>query len=397
MLQPSHHPMDASLTHGNSTMTNLGPNAHLVGRPGSRAELMTPALLIDLDALERNIAKMADFCRFHGVALRPHAKTHKSVTIARMQIAAGAIGVSVATLGEAEVMASGGIPGVLITSPVVTPAKIGRLLALDDQAEGLMVVADDPDNVDALARVQAGQKPLKVVVALDLGGRRIGVAGTDAALALARRIADSETLDFAGIHAYAGPLQHIEDYGERRRRAEQANAMVIEIKEKLESAGLGPPLISGAGTGTHEIDARYGPFTELQAGSYIFTDVEYNAVVLREDVPRPFEPSLFVRTTVISANREGVATTDGGLKRFATDGPLPEIASGAPAGATYRFRGDEHGQVVFANGADRLPLGAAVECLTPHCDPTVNLYDCYHVVRGETMLDIWPVDARGAI
>ena len=120
-------------------------------------------------------------------------------------------------------------------------------------------------------------------------------------------------------------------------------------------------------------------------------------VVLREDVPRPFEPSLFVRTTVISANREGVATTDGGLKRFATDGPLPEIASGAPAGATYRFRGDEHGQVVFANGADRLPLGSAVECLTPHCDPTVNLYDCYHVVRGETMLDIWPVDARGAI
>ncbi len=134
-------------------------------------------------------------------------------------------------------------------------------------------------------------------MALDIGGRRIGVAGTDAALALARRIADSETLEFTGVHAYAGPLQHIEDDGERRRRAEQANAMVIELKEKLESAGLGPPLISGAGTGTHEIDARHGPFTELQAGSYIFTDVEYNAVVLREDVPRPFEPSLFVRNT----------------------------------------------------------------------------------------------------
>ncbi|MCH8213331.1 MAG: hypothetical protein IIC54_04590 [Proteobacteria bacterium] len=173
--------------------------------------------------------------------------------------------------------------------------------------------------------------------------------------------------------------------------------MVGELQEKLDAAGIAPPLVSGAGTGTHDIDALHGPFTELQVGSYIFTDVQYNAVALREDTPRPFEPALFVRTTVVSTNVGGQVTTDGGLKRFASDGPLPEIASGAPDGARYEFKGDEHGRVVFAKDSDSLPLGAAVECLTPHCDPTVNLYDHYHVVRGDTLVDIWPVDGRGVI
>jgi D-serine deaminase-like pyridoxal phosphate-dependent protein len=212
-------------------MTDLGPNAPLIGRPGSRAELMTPALVLDLDALERNIAGMAGFCRARGVALRPHAKTHKSLAIARKQLAAGALGISVATLGEAEVMVRGGIPGLLITSPVVTRAKIARLLALNAAAEGLMVVADDPGNVNALARAagEAGGKPLQVAVALDLGGHRIGAADPGAALAVARRIAESEGLGFAGVHAYAGPLQHVEDYGARRRQAKAASAEVAGL------------------------------------------------------------------------------------------------------------------------------------------------------------------------
>jgi D-serine deaminase-like pyridoxal phosphate-dependent protein len=379
-------------------MPRLGPNAHLIGRPGSRAQLMTPALVIDLDALEGNIARMAEHARRHGVGLRPHAKTHKSVTIARMQVTAGALGACVATLGEAEVMVEGGVPGVLITTPVVTPAKIARLMALHRRADGLMVVADHLGNVDDLASAaREGGGGLAVTAALDVGGHRIGAAGTDAALAVARRIDEAGSLAFAGIHAYAGPLQHIEDYGERRRRAEDVGAMVGELQEKLDAAGIAPPLVSGAGTGTHDIDALHGPFTELQVGSYIFTDVQYDAVALREDTPRPFEPALFVRTTVVSTNVGGQVTTDGGLKRFASDGPLPEIASGAPDGARYEFKGDEHGRVVFAKDSDSLPLGAAVECLTPHCDPTVNLYDHYHVVRGDTLVDIWPVDGRGVI
>ena len=378
-------------------MPELGPNRELIGRPGSRAALMTPALVVDLDALERNIARMAEYGAGRGIALRPHAKTHKSVRIARMQVAAGALGISVATLGEAEVMARAGITGVLLTSPVVTAAKIERLIALDRDTEGLMVVADHPDNIDALARAAAGKRRLKVVAALDLGGNRIGAADPDAALALAKRIASADTLAFAGVHAYAGQLQHIADYRERRRLADVASSLVAELRDKLLAAGLGPPMISGVGTGTHDIDAQGGPYTELQVGSYIFTDVEYNAVALREDAPQPFEPALFVRTTVISTNLEGFVTTDAGLKRFATDSVLPEIAAGAPAGATYSFKGDEHGRVTFAEPGQTLPLGAAIECLTPHCDPTVNLYDLYHVVRGDTLVDIWPVDARGAI
>jgi 3-hydroxy-D-aspartate aldolase len=279
----------------------------------------------------------------------------------------------------------------------VTPAKIDRLVALDRDAEGLMVVADNPDNVAALARAATAGRRLEVVCALDLGGNRIGAVDPDAAVALAKRIAGADTLEFAGVHAYAGPLQHIADYRERRRLAKAAGEQVAALRDKLREARLDPAIISGVGTGTHDIDARDGPYTEMQVGSYVFTDVEYNAVALREYAARPFEPALFVRTTVISTNLAGFVTTDAGLKRFATDSVLPEIAAGAPAGATYSFKGDEHGRVTFAEAGQSLPPGAAIECLTPHCDPTVNLYDHYHVVRGDTLVDIWPVDARGAI
>jgi len=379
-------------------MSDKGPNAALIGQPGSRNKLMTPVLLIDLDAMERNIARMADYCRDRGVALRPHAKTHKSANIARLQIAAGALGVCAATLGEAEALAGQGIPGVLITSPVVGEAKIERLIALNGRADGLKVAADNLANVEALSRAAgAADKPLDVFVELDIGTHRTGARTADAALAVARQIGQSNSLVFAGIHAYAGHIQHIEDFAERRRAAEECAAQLKQLTDGLEAKSLLPPIVSGAGTGSHAIDAGRGNYTELQCGSYIFTDVQYNACALREDDALPFEPALFVQTTVISSNGDGLAITDGGLKRFATDGPLPEIVRGAPEGSTYIFKGDEHGAVVLPDGIADLPLGTVVECLTPHCDPTVNLYDFYHVVRGDTLVDIWPVDARGAI
>ena len=158
-----------------------------------------------------------------------------------------------------------------------------------------------------------------------------------------------------------------------------------------------PPIVSGAGTGSHEIDALRGNYTELQCGSYIFTDVQYNACPLREADANPFEQSLFVQCSVISSNGDGLAITDGGTKRFHDDGTNPEIVSGAPAGSGYIFKGDEHGAVVLPDGISDLPLGTIVECLTPHCDPAVNLHDFYHMVRGDTLVDIWPVDARGAV
>jgi len=375
----------------------LAEGPELIGQAGSRARLCTPALLLDLDALERNIAAMAAYCGQRGVALRPHAKTHKSVEVARRQLTAGAIGISVATIGEAERLTDGGIGKLLITSPLPTRAKLGRLRALLERAEGLIVVADSPDGVDGLAEAAAGaDHQLIVLVELGIGQHRTGCAGTEQALAVARRIAGSNNLSFGGVQAYAGHLQHTAGIVERRRLNAIETAKVRDLVERLRVDGLEPRIITGAGTGSHALDADAGLFTELQCGSYIFMDVQYQHVALRPDRPQPFEPALFVCTTVISANVCGHVTTDAGLKHFAIKGPRPVIAHGAPDGAEYHYFGDEHGRVEMADAPRYLPVGTVLECLTPHCDPTVNLYDVYHVVCGDTLVGIWPIEARGA-
>ena len=316
----------------------------------------------------------------------------------RRQLGAGAIGNAVATIGEAERLTGGGIGNLLITSPLVTPAKLARLRALLERAEGLMVVADSVRGVDALAETAAGaERRLIVLVDLGLKRQRTGCTSTEQALAVARRIAGSNSLSFGGVQAYAGHLQHTAEFAERRQLNEVEYGRVGETVEQLRAHGLVPRIVTGAGTGSHAIDAGGGLFTELQCGSYIFMDVEYQQVTLRPDDPQPFEPALFVRTSVISANAAGHVTTDAGLKHFATDGPRPVIARGAPPGAAYHYFGDEHGRIELPDAARQLPVGTAVECITPHCDPTVNLYDVYHVVHGDTLVDIWPIDARGAI
>ena len=378
-------------------MDGLGPNEALIGRRGSRFALDTPALLVDLDALERNISAMAAHARAVGVALRPHAKTHKSVRIAGMQVAAGALGICCATLGEAEAMVAGGIPGVHITSPQVTPVKIARLTALNARAEhGLSVVVDHPDNLAALDRAaQAAQRPLAVLVDFSAGHGRTGCADEQDLMRLARAAVAAEGLVFRGIQSYSGNLQHIPERAQRRARAlaqlEQLGGMV----RRLADAGLSVPIVSGAGTGTFDIDPEARLFTELQVGSYIFMDVDYLRALADGRNAPPFETALFVATAVVSVNAPGYVTCDGGLKCFATDGPAPEPVRGAPPGSRYEFFGDEHGKLVLPPGAARPPLGAMIECVTPHCDPTVNLHDFYHLVRGDTLVDIWPVDARG--
>jgi len=374
------------------------PNRALIGEPGSRHRLQTPALVLDRPALERNIAAMAAFAAARSLDLRPHAKTHKSARIAGLQMAAGAVGQCVVTVGEAEALAAGGIGRILITSPVVGAAKIDRLMALNAEIEELIVVVDQPDQAALLARAAgAAGRPLKVLVDLDMGTHRTGAADPAAALVLGHQIAAANSLDLVGLQAYAGHLQHVADFAERRHDLAAPAAAAAGLRDSLAAAGLAPQIVTGGGTGTHRIDAAQGTFTELQAGSYIFLDVQYDAVALDEAEPRPFEPALFVATSVVSANWPGLATTDGGLKRFATDGPAPRIVRGAPPGATYRFSGDEHGEIAYAPDRGRLRVGDVVECLTPHCDPTVNLYDHYHVVEGDRLVDIWPVDGRGAV
>ena len=372
---------------------DLELHSRLIGRQGSRGELNTPVLVIDRGALERNIAAMAAFAKANGVALRPHAKTHKCVEIAKMQLAAGAIGICCAKLGEAEALAEGGVSTILITSPVVAPQTIERLIELHSRIN-LSVVADNPDNVAALARAGAGaSKPLSVLVDIDPGIRRTGVASAAAAAALARQIDLAPGLKFAGVQFYCGAQQHIEAFAERRAAIEERTLYLKTVISALAAANLNPAIITGGGTGTHAIDASLGVFNELQVGSYVFMDRQYNDCDLRGEATQPFETSLFVDAHVISANAPGMATIDSGFKALATDGGPPSIKSGAPEGAMFVFMGDEHGALIAPDYAPK--IGDIVTLAAPHCDPTVNLYDFYHVVDGATLTAIWPVSARG--
>jgi 3-hydroxy-D-aspartate aldolase len=374
----------------------LGPNRKFIGVRGSRAKLSTPALLLDLDALESNIAAMAAHTKAAGISLRPHNKGAKSIEIARRQLAAGAVGICCTTIGEAEVIAGSGIEGVLVTSPVVTPTMIERLIALNAEAKGLMVAADNPANTDALAAAaRAAGKPISVVVEFDVGQGRTGVPSLEGVVALARRISEASHLRFSGIQAYYGHLQHIAGFADRKAACNAQIQRVRPLLARLNAEGLAPGIVTGGGTGTFDIDPAGGVYTEVQPGSYPFMDREYLEIDMTAGRSSPFVPALFVQASVISANRDGFAVVNAGYKSFATEGGLAKVASPRLAGASYKLMGDEHGGVDYDPKGGILKLGDTVEFLSPHCDPTINLYDRYHCVRGDTLVDIWPVDARG--
>lgn len=371
-------------------------HAHLIGRQGSRADLNTPALILDVDALGRNIAAMATLVAQHGVALRPHAKTHKSVDIAARQIAAGAVGVCCAKIGEAEVLADGGIAGILITSPVAAPTAIARLAKLAATAERLIAVVDHPGVVDRLqAALAAAGARLDVIIDIDPGIARTGVASADAAVALARVIDRSPNLDYRGVQFYCGSQQHIENHAERRAAIVERTAYLQEIIAALAAAGFAPGIVTGSGTGTHRIDLELGVFTELQAGSYVFMDKQYLDCDITGGGDPPFEVALSVDSRVVSANHSGLVTIDAGFKSLSTDGGVAVVRRGAPETAFFAFMGDEHAALIAPEIGNALQPGDPVSLTVPHCDPTVNLYDSYHVVAGDTLIDIWPVSARG--
>lgn len=374
----------------------LGPNRALIGEGDARSRLSTPALLLDLDRMERNIAAMAARCRAAGVNLRPHSKGGKSLAIARLQVAAGAVGICCTTIGEAEMIAGGGIANVLVTSPVVTPAMIARLVALNARAEGLMVVADNPANVEALAAAAASAgRTIGVIVEFDVGQGRTGTTSPEAAIALARKIADAPHLRYAGVQAYYGHLQHIPTLAERGKAAEAQLVRLRDLVARLSAEGLAPAIVTGGGTGTASIDLAAGIFTEIQPGSYPFMDREYVEIEMSAGGAPAFEPALSVLASVVSASRPGFVVVNAGYKSFATEGGMPLVAAPKLTGAEYRLMGDEHGGVAFDVNGGTVKLGDAIEFLTPHCDPTINLYDRYHVMRGDVLVDIWPVDARG--
>ncbi len=346
---------------------------HLVGQQGSRRSLNTPALVLDLEMLERNIAEMARFAKEHNVKLRPHSKTHKSADIARRQLAAGALGVCCAKLGEAEALAEEGIESLHITSAVVTPQGIARLVELNGKVKDLSIVVDHPTNVDALAAavsqtMDKGGKPLTVVIDIDPGMHRTGVASPEAVIELVKKVAGLKALKYAGVQFYCGRHQHIIDFEQRKAEMEERTAYLKGIVDRLTAAGLKPGIVTGSGTGTHFIDAKLGIFTELQVGSYVFMDHDYNVCDLRGAGKPTFEQALQIDARVISANTPGMATIDAGLKAMATEKGPPMILKGAVEGATTRFTGDEYTAVIAPEGAAAPALAEQVILTPPHCD-----------------------------
>ncbi len=346
----------------------------------TKNQLPTPALLLDLDAFEANLTRMAEHVRRSGKHLRPHAKAHKCVEIARRQIAAGACGISVATLAEAELMAKAGVTGLLLTSPVADPLKIARIVQT-----GAMVVVDHVQQVNWFedAARNAGRET-GVLIDLDVGDHRTGARSTDQALEIARAVDRASHLRLLGFQGYSVSGSHGGDFDERKRISGHAFQGAVATRDAIARAGFPTGILSGGSTGTWDIDTALPEVTELQAGSYALMDLQYRRLGV------DFRNALTVMVTVVSANHEGFVTVDGGFKAFSTDRAYGPEAAILP-GCTYRWAGDEFG-ILDCESKPR--LGDRIEFIPPHCDPTVNLYDRMYACRGKRVEAVWPVMER---
>ena len=350
-------------------------------------QIDTPALLLDRDRLERNIAAMAAFATGGPAKLRPHSKTHKCVEIARLQLAAGAVGITCAKVGEAEALAAGGIPDILIANQVVGPIKIARLVALAHRCT-VTIAVDDAGNVAALsAAAAAAGVRLRCYVEVDVGMARCGVADGAAALALARLVAASPGLVFAGLQTYEGHLQNVVPLAERIERTRHDMAAALAARQAVEAGGLPVGEVSGGGTGTHMVTGRLPYITELQCGSYATMDAQYATVGGAQ-----FENALTVLATVISRPQPDRGVIDAGLKAVTPEfGPPMVLVDGA----TWLDFSEEHGELALDGAARGLRVGDKIGLVPRHGCTTINLYDELHVLRDGRLADVWPVAGRG--
>ena len=360
-------------------------------QPGMRVdEIDTPALVIDLAAFEANLDRMAAALEGTGVRLRAHAKTHKSPVIAHQQMARGAVGQCVQKVGEAEALAWGGVSDIIVTNQVVGPAKLARLAALA-RITRIAVCADDARQVDALAAAaEAAGVRLAVLVEIDVGAGRCGVAAGPDAVALAQRIARSPHLELRGLQAYQGSAQHARAPEERAAAITEAADRSRRTVEQLRQQGLACAVVGGAGTGTYALEVASGVYNEVQCGSYCFMDADY---ARNTDAPG-FTQALFVLATVMSTAQPGVAVVDAGLKALAVDSGLPLIWQ--RPGLRYVGASDEHGKLLCEPGTAP-DLGEKLMLVPGHCDPTVDRYDWYVGVRHGRVECVWPISARGAM
>lgn len=366
--------------------------------------LNTPSLLIDKSVLLKNIKTMSDYTIKNKINLRPHAKSHKISEIAKMQIKHGAIGICVATLYEAEVMSKNNIENILITTPITNLNSENKLCKLIKSSKNIMLIIDSIYGLKFLEKIAIKiKKKINILVDCDIMGigtnkiRRTGAKSIKEIVNLASLININEHLNYMGITAYAGDVQHINNYNERKIETTIRHNYLNKIINKLKKENLSPQIISGGGTGSYDIDTKSKLFTELQTGSYIFNDVEYDNVNTYKSNTNPFKSGLFIASSIISIIDDYNYIVDAGLKAFSTDSKyLPKPMGSLPKNSKYTFMGDEHGKITLPRESDKkLNYGEIIIIQPSHCDPTVNLYDKCYLIEKDKISKYWFVDARG--
>ena len=381
-------------------MNAINKNKDLVVGLNSPAEVgmdledvCTPALIIDLDSFEGNIRKMAAFNKKMGVRHRAHAKTHKSAAIARIQMSMGeAVGICCQKVSEAEAIVDGGVNDVLVSNQVVNLRKIDRLAQLAKKAR-MLVCVDDLGNVDDLSAAAVKHSvTIECLVEIDCGAGRCGVQWGDPVVEIGKKIAASDGLKFSGLQAYHGAAQHVHDFEERKGQIDAAIKQVGDTVEMLKAAGLECDIVGGAGTGTYYFEGTSGVYNEMQSGSYIFMDADYQRV-LDDNGNRisEFDNSLFIWTSIMSKTKRDKAICDAGLKAQSVDSGLPVIFGRDDI--EYIKCSDEHGLIADPNNV--LKLNDKLKLIPGHCDPTCNVYDTYVGIRNGKVECLWPVTARG--
>jgi 3-hydroxy-D-aspartate aldolase len=366
-------------------------------KPGmDEADIQTPCLLLDLDALERNIRKMGDYARSHGMRHRTHGKMHKSVDIQKLQQElGGACGVCCQKVSEAEVFARGGIRDILVSNQVRDLQKIDRLARLPKLGARTIVCVDDIENVaDLSAAALKHGTQIECLVEIDCGAGRCGVSTTTDVVEIARAIDRAEGLKFAGIQAYQGAMQHLDRYDDRKAKIDIAIAMVRDAVDALEAEGLPCDIVGGGGTGSYHFESNSGVYNELQCGSYAFMDADYGRILDQhgERIDRgEWENALFILTSVMSHAKVDMAVVDAGLKAQSLDSGLPVIFGRDDV--EYVKCSDEHG--VVQDPAGVLKVNEKLKLVPGHCDPTANVHDWYVGVRNGKVETVWPVSARG--
>ena len=366
--------------------------------------LSTPSLILDINKLEKNIIKMSKYCIKNNIKIRPHAKSHKMSNLAKIQIKNGAVGICVATLYEAEVMTKENIPGILLTSPISNKHDIKRLRKLIKQSIDFSLVIDDEYSINYLNNV-CKLKNLKLNVLIDCDIMRIGknkisrtgVRSIKEIVKLAKLIANNKYLNYKGITAYAGDVQHINNYNDRSKEIFLKNKYLKNIIKSLNNANLPPLIVSGGGTGSHDIDTKSNIYTEIQPGSYVFNDVEYSNVSMYNAKISKFDHSLFVASSIISKVNEYKYIVNAGLKAFSTDSKfLPLPFGNIPKNTQYKFMGDEHGMIILPKMSKHtLSISDTIFLYPPHCDPTINLYEKCNILKKGKIITSWNIDARG--